>query len=102
LRRRSPALSASRSGVNCEGATDTLILRNWTSIPFGSISFDQTYERYGCYSYETPHSVNNGYIQTYMGTMHYEYEVHRPSGITYGEDSVYLDKGETGTLEIQY
>lgn len=43
-----------------------------------------------------------GYVPVFMGKNRYTYEVHRPSGITYGKDSIYLEQGEIGTIEINY
>lgn len=37
-------------------------------------------------------------LNEFMGWHKVEWEVRRQSGVTHGEDSVYLDKGETGTI----
>jgi len=88
--------------INCEGVNDTLIMHKWTNLPYGIVVVDQTYERTGCYEHETPQSVHNGFLKTYMGTWYYEYEVRRASGITYGLDSIKIEKGTYNTIEILY
>ncbi|MCO5269910.1 MAG: hypothetical protein M9897_13565 [Brumimicrobium sp.] len=43
-----------------------------------------------------------GYALVHMGWHWVEWEAHRTSGITYGRDSVFIDKNGLGTLEVLY
>ncbi len=90
--------------INCEGSTDTLVYHSWyVNLPsgYGCCSEDFEDTRTGCLDlFLTP--PDDGYGNVYMGWHKVKWEVRRPSGVTYGSDSVHLDKGETGTLEIIY
>ncbi len=90
---------------NCEGSTDTLFLDFYPSIEYGSLSNIRHIEWAGCGLLETEGGIDespDGYFRVFTGKNKYEWEVHRPSGITYGSDSIYLEKGEMGTIEIDY
>ena len=92
--------------INCEGATDTLIYHAWTpQFPGGPGAYDYISYFSGCYNYETSGSFDGnpeGYTRHYMGWHKVEWEARKPSGITQGVDSIWIDKGQTGTMEVLY
>ncbi len=84
--------------LHCEGSTDTLVYHAWTpDFPGGGGAYDYTTTRPGCvnFQFEDPARV-------YMGWQKVEWEARKSSGITYGKDSIYLEQGEIGTIEINY
>jgi hypothetical protein len=92
--------------TNCEGATDTLIYHAWTpQFPGGPGAYNYTKKGLGCYNFESMSIVDNnppGYARVYMGWQKIEWVCRRPSGITHGVDSIWLDQGQTGTMELLY
>src|SRR5690554_6177419 len=91
--------------INCEGSTDTLVYHAWSEPAKGTRTYNYTNERGGCVDYETgpnSHWWPDGHALVFMGWHKIEWEARKPSGITYGIDSVYLDKHESGTIEILY
>src|SRR5690554_2527806 len=92
--------------INCEGPTDTLVYHKQSlSVKQGGGAYNYTATRTGCVDYETSGSVDNnppGYSHIFMGWHKIEWEAKKPSGITYGTDSVYIDKGGFGTLQVLY
>ena len=88
---------------NCEGENDKLKMHMYLSNIDEGI--DQEYIRDGCFEYETTGSLDespDGYRRVFMGTYIYDYEVVRQSGTMYGTDSVTLNEGELGTIEVLY
>lgn len=91
-------LKQNYKNTNCEGATDTLIYHAWTpQFPGGPGAYDFVATRTGCVNV-----IDNSPPRVYMGWHKKEWECRRPSGITHGEDSIWIDKGQTGTLEVLY
>nr|WP_299204498.1 hypothetical protein [uncultured Brumimicrobium sp.] len=92
--------------IVCEGLEDTLVYHAWTpDFKGGGGAYDYITTLSGCVDYETTGSVDNhpaGYAHVYMGWHKIEWEARKPSGITYGIDSVYIDKGGFGTLQVLY
>jgi len=92
--------------IVCEGLEDTLVYHAWTpDFKGGGGAYDYITTLSGCVDYETTGSVDNhpaGYAHVYMGWHKIEWEARKPSGITYGIDSVYIDKGGFGTTEVLY
>jgi len=89
--------------VNCEGSEDILNMHMFLLNVDSGIN--QEYVREGCYEYETTVSLDGspeGYRRVFSGTYIYDYEVVRQSGVTYGRDSITLNAGEFGTIEVLY
>lgn len=87
--------------VNCEGTGDQIEL----NIKLFNLEskYNETLTIDGCYEYETTGSLDgspDGYRRVYMGTYIYDYEVTRQSGTTYGSDTITLNDGEMGTIEV--
>jgi hypothetical protein len=92
--------------VNCEGIYDTLFV-NYKSALENSGEYVRDIVWTGCNTLTTSDNTGNpyapqGYYAVPMGKKIYNYEIHRPSGITYGKDSIYLDAGELKTFELNY
>src|SRR5690554_3223102 len=91
--------------INCEGIGDTLFFhRKYLELNKGTKVYDNRTVHAGCYEYETVSIDGNpvGHRKVFMGTHIYNYEVHRLSGVTFGSDTIYLNKGELGTLQAFY
>ena len=91
--------------VNCEGSNDTLIYHCWSDKKvYGPRYYNYTKTPTGCYEYTTGSHPDwpPGYALVHMGWHWVEWEAHRTSGITYGRDSVFIDKNGLGTLEVLY
>jgi hypothetical protein len=92
--------------VNCQGAYDTLFV-NYKSAIENSGEYVRDIIWPGCNILTTSDDTGNpnapqGYYAVLMGKKIYHYEIHHPSGITYGVDSVYLEAGELKTFELNY
>jgi hypothetical protein len=71
----------------------------------GGGAYNYTKKGLGCYNFESMSTVDNnppGYARVYMGWHKIEWECRRPSGITHGVDSIWLDQGQLGTMELLY
>jgi hypothetical protein len=91
-------LKQNYKNTNCEGTTDTLIYHAWTpQFPGGGGAYDFIATRTGCVNI-----IDNSPARVYMGWHKKEWECRRPSGITHGVDSIWLDQGQLGTMELLY
>jgi hypothetical protein len=91
-------LKQNYKNTNCEGTTDTLIYHAWTpQFPGGGGAYNFIATRTGCVNI-----VDSSPARVYMGWHKKEWECRRPSGITHGVDSIWLDQGQLGTMELLY
>ncbi len=91
--------------THCEGGGDTIYVHYEPSLVTGTAGVIRNFKYGGCSEHSTGGGWGGapiGYVPVFMGKNRYTYDIHRLSGITYGKDSIYLEQGEIGTIEINY